>query len=108
MDTNQALLTKILATTDEVANTIAALQSSKVYGGTDPHTGLRLRVIVVRPEGAVFSELIAENDNGDDLELSDFYVGDPAPTAAAGDYLRPPANYYFTTFTLTSGSVQGA
>lgn len=108
MTAEQDLLSQLLAITTEVGVSLAALGSAKVYGGTDAHTGLRLRTIVVRAEGCVFDELIAQDDAGNSLDLADFYVGSPAPAAAGGDYLRVPPNFFFTSFTLTSGSVLGA
>ena len=108
MTTEQDLLTQLLAITTEVGISLAALGSAKVYGGTAAHTGLRLRTILVRAEGCVFASLVASDDQGNTLSLSDFYKGTPAPVAAGGDYLRVPPNYYFTAFTLTSGSVCAA
>jgi hypothetical protein len=78
---------------------------SKVYGGTDEHTGLSYAVLVIREDATDFTSLVC-TDGVTAKGKGDFYVG--GATSIKGDQLVAPLGYRFTSFELSAGSVAAA
>lgn len=84
---------------------MSGINGSRVYGGTSLYSNVDIRAISVREDGTEFTSIVAESSGFPDLDASDFILG--GATLQKGDLLVCPRGYRFTSFELSSGSIQG-
>ena len=94
---------QILAQVKDFLQTMSGRNGTVIYGGTTEYTGLDFESISIREAGTAFTSLVCTG-SGSALGFSDFVKG--GATTLVGDLLVAPPGYRFTSFKLSSGSIQ--
>ena len=86
----------------EATNSMSGVNGTKVFGGTDPHTDLRVKALAIREDDTAFTSLVMTGGPGGDLSETYFLVGTTA--LLKGDLLVAPKGYIITSFQFSAGS----
>lgn len=82
---------------------ISGSNGTKIFGGTTARTGLNYKALLIREDATAFTTLVCTSSSGASAKGSSDFIVDA--TYLKGDMLVAPDGYFFSAFTLSSGSV---